>query len=78
MLAHRQRDDEDYVTKEIELALRNKWTVIPVLVDDASLPDPLQLPPSIRALPDCQAARFRQTNLDDDVEELSRPPQRDP
>jgi SIR2-like domain/TIR domain len=70
MLAHRQRDDEDYVTKEIELALLNGWTIIPVLVDDASLPDPLQLSPAIRALPDCQAARFRQTNLDDDVEEL--------
>ena len=71
MTAHRQRGDLDYVTKEIELALQNRWTVIPVLVDDASLPDPLQLPPAIRALPDCQAARLRQMNLDDDIGELS-------
>lgn len=71
MTAHRQRGDLDYVTKEIELALQNRWTVIPVLVDDASLPDTLQLPPAIRALPDCHAARLRQMNLDDDIEELS-------
>jgi hypothetical protein len=71
MTAHRQRGDLDYVTKEIELALQNRWTVIPVLVDDAGLPDALQLPPAIRALPDCQAARLRQMNLDDDIEELS-------
>jgi hypothetical protein len=71
MIAHRQRGDLDYVTKEIELALQNRWTVIPVLVDNAGLPDPLQLPRAIRSLPDCQAARLRQMNLDDDVEELS-------
>ena len=71
MLAHRQRGDLDYVTKEIELALQNRWTVIPVLVDNATLPDPLQLPRAIRALTDCQAARLRQMNLDDDVKALS-------
>ena len=78
MIAHRRRGDHDYVTEEIELALRNRWTVIPVLVDDASLPDPRELPPAIRALPGCQVARLRQTNLDDDVEDLSRPSERDP
>jgi hypothetical protein len=71
MIAHRQRGDQDYVAREIELALQNRWTLIPVLVDNAALPDPLQLPPAIRALPDCQAARLRQANLDDDVEDLS-------
>jgi SIR2-like domain/TIR domain len=71
MIAHRQRGDLDYVAKEVELGLQNGWTVIPVLVDEAGLPDPLQLPPAIRALPDCQAARLRQMNLDDDIEDLS-------
>jgi len=71
MLKHRQRGDEDYVTREIELALRNGWTVIPVLVDDASLPDPSKLPPAIRALWGRQVARLRQTSLDDDVQDLS-------
>ena len=68
--AHRQRGDLDYVVKEIELALQNRWIVIPLLVDEATLPDRLQLPPAIRALPDCQATRLRQANLDDDIEEL--------
>jgi hypothetical protein len=71
MLAHRQQGDLDYVAKELELALQNNWTVIPVLVDNASFPDRLQLPPAIRALPDCQAAPLRQTNLDDDIADLT-------
>lgn len=71
MTAHRQRGDEDYVIKEIELAIQHGWAVIPVLVDNASLPDRLQLPPSVRELPDCQAARLSQLNLDGDIEELS-------
>ena len=71
MLAHQQRGDLDYVTKEIELALQNGWTVIPVLVDNATLPDPHQLPRAIRSLANRQAARLRQLNLDDDVEDLS-------
>ncbi len=71
MLSHRQRGDEDYVIKEIELALQNGWTVIPVLVDDAGLPDPGELPPAIRALRGRQVARLRQTSLDDDVRDLS-------
>lgn len=70
MLSHRQRGDEDYVVKEIELALLNGWTVIPVLLNEAELPDPVTLPPAVRALPGRQAARLRQTNLDDDVRDL--------
>ena len=70
MLDHRQKGDEDYVTKEIDLAFRNKWTVIPVLVDDANLPDPGLLSPAIRDLRACQVAHLRQTSLDDDVRNL--------
>lgn len=71
MLSHRQLGDEDYVVKEIDLALRNRWTIIPVLVDDADLPDPALLPQAIRALPGYQAARLRQVSIDDDVRDLS-------
>ena len=73
MVAHRQQGDEDYVVKEIELGLRNGWTVIPVLVNDASLPTPRSLPPAIRALPGNQVARLRQTSLDDDISMSSVP-----
>jgi hypothetical protein len=70
MDAHRRRGDDDYVTQEIELGLRNGWTVIPVLLNDASLPDGRDLPLAIRALPRHQAALLRQANLDDDMESL--------
>src|SRR5579863_3004317 len=56
MLSRRQRGDEDYVVKEIDLALRNKWTFIPLLVDDAGLPDPGILPQAIRELGSYQVA----------------------
>jgi SIR2-like domain/TIR domain len=72
LATRRQRGGLDYVTKEIELALQNNWIVIPVLVENARLPDPAELPPAIRALPDCQVARLRQMNLDEDIEVLTR------
>ena len=71
MTAHHRQGDDDYVTKEIGLALQNRWTIIPVLLNDAALPNRSQLPPSIRALSDCQAARLRQTSLVEDTGELS-------
>jgi hypothetical protein len=70
LMTYGQRDTEDYVVQEIDLALQNGWTVIPVLVDDASIPDPLGLPRSIRALPALQTMYLRQTNLDDDIGNL--------
>lgn len=71
MDAHRRRGDDDYVAEEIELALQNGWLIIPVLVNEASLPDRTKLPAAIRTLPDCQVARLRQTSLDEDVNDLS-------
>ena len=71
MDAHRQRGDDDYVIKEIELGLRNGWTVIPVLLNEALLPDPRSLPPAVKALPGYQVAHLRQTSLDEDIEDLS-------
>jgi SIR2-like domain/TIR domain len=71
MDAHRRRNDEDYVVEEIELGLRSGWTVIPVLLNDATLPQPADLAPNIRALPGYQVAHLRQASLDDDIDELS-------
>jgi SIR2-like domain/TIR domain len=68
---HRRRGDEDYVLEEIELGLRKGWTVIPVLLNGAPLPQPPRLPMAIRALPGYQAAYLRQTSMDEDVDELS-------
>ena len=70
MDAHWRRDDHDYVVEEIELALRNGWTVIPVLLNNATLPEFARLPRCIRALLDYQAAWLRQDSLDGDIENL--------
>jgi hypothetical protein len=46
-----QRGEDDYVAKEIDLAFQTgpRVNVIPVLVEDAELPIPSQLPPSVGA-----------------------------
>jgi hypothetical protein len=67
---HQRRGDDDYVTREIDLGLRNGWTVIPVLLNDAPLPDGRDLPLAIKALPRHQVAHLRQASLDDDMESL--------
>jgi Caspase domain/TIR domain len=67
-----QRGDVDYVVKEIDLALRSgpPVTVIPVLVDDAEIPDPPSLPPALRALPKIQVERLRHATFLYDIEHL--------
>jgi hypothetical protein len=53
---------EDVHHQEIALALsRADVTVIPVLVDEAPLPRPEQLPPDLRKLPDQQARKIGDT-----------------
>src|ERR1035438_9484261 len=64
MDAHRRRGDDDYVASEIELGLRNGWAVIPVLLNDATLPDPRDLALALKELPRYQVAQLRQTSLD--------------
>ena len=70
MDAHRRRGDHDYVAQEIDLGMRNGWTVIPVLLNDAPLPEGRDLPLAIKALPRHHVARLRQTSLDADIEDL--------
>jgi hypothetical protein len=50
---------EDWVRKEIALALAWGIEVLPVLVDGASLPDPSELPDDIRDLTGHQTVFFR-------------------
>ncbi len=69
---HLHRGGEDYVSKEIDLALRSgpRMIVIPVLVDDTELPNPRELPPSLSKLLDCQQERLRHTHLRHDIDHL--------
>jgi len=73
LTAHQQRGDVDWVAKEIDLALRSRphVTVIPLLIDDATVPDVSDLPPSLRPLPGCQAERLHHDSLLDDMEHLA-------
>lgn len=64
-------DPADFVRIEIETAIARQKRVIPVLIKDASLPDELQLPPSLRPLVSVQAARVRsETHFRSDMQAL--------
>jgi hypothetical protein len=62
----------DVIKQEVEFALsRGSGThVVPVLVRDAVMPNPDQLPRSIRALCDMQAVELRYSRFDQDVDDL--------
>ena len=46
---------QDWVAREISLALKFGITVIPVLIDEAVMPSAEQLPPDLKTLPDKNA-----------------------
>lgn len=52
-------DPSDYVRIEIESALKRNIPVIPVLVDDATMPSPADLPPSLGSISFRNAAEIR-------------------
>jgi hypothetical protein len=64
-------DPKDVLMVELELALR-RWsgTVIPILVDGATMPSEVSLPRPIRALTRCEGAELRQASFDRDVARL--------
>src|SRR4029453_7203176 len=68
----RRRIDEpsDPVRLELEGALRRNLHVIPVLVDDAEMPDPEDLPQSVMALVRLRPMRVRRDNFRQDADRL--------
>ena len=66
----RLADADDWVRRELELAIRGGARVVPVLLDDAELPAAHSLPESIRGLADAQAYRITTDHLDRDVGDL--------
>lgn len=62
--------EDDYVRREVELALQLDKHIIPVLVDNAPMPTADQLPASIRELPDRNAERLRNDDFDNDVQSI--------
>jgi hypothetical protein len=68
--ARRLDKNDDFVRLEIEAALKRNIRVIPVLMQEATLPLPEELPPSMATLTDRQAVELDDSRWDSDVERL--------
>ena len=63
-------DPHDYVRLEIELALRAGLAVVPVLVEDAAMPQATDLPTSLADFARCQAVELSETRWRYDADQL--------
>ncbi|MGH3887159.1 MAG: toll/interleukin-1 receptor domain-containing protein [Pseudonocardiaceae bacterium] len=64
-------EPDDWVRKELELAVQYGKKIIPILLDETPMPRRDQLPESIRdVVIDCQAHRIRASSRGSDIEEL--------
>ncbi|MBZ0320422.1 MAG: AAA-like domain-containing protein [Anaerolineae bacterium] len=64
--------DDDYVRLEIAAALKRQIRVIPVLVDDATMPKEDRLPENLKLLVKCNAIYVRNDSFVDDIQRLVR------
>ena len=60
----------DYVRREIETALKQNILIVPVLVDEATMPSEQDLPPNLVALHRCHAVPLRHADFRRDIEKL--------
>jgi pterin-4a-carbinolamine dehydratase len=65
----RLNQEDDWVRREIEIALALDRTIIPLLFDDADMPS-ADLPDSITRLGDIQGLKVRTSSFDNDVQPL--------
>jgi hypothetical protein len=71
--ARRLLDPQDLVRVEVSRALaRDDVRVVPLLVDDAEMPDAAELPRDLKTLPERNGARISDATWDEDVERLAR------
>ncbi len=61
---------DDFVRKEIAEALREGIDVLPVLIGDAALPQPHELPPDLQALSRYQFRHIRARDPEPDIDRL--------
>lgn len=61
---------DDFVKREISTALQKGITVVPVLVGNAKMPAPAELPPELSALSHRHAFEIRDERFDDDAARL--------
>ncbi|MCB2261625.1 MAG: toll/interleukin-1 receptor domain-containing protein [Candidatus Thiosymbion ectosymbiont of Robbea hypermnestra] len=62
--------DGDFVRREIEVAIRDDITVIPVCVEGADIPKKTALPKSISSLPDSNAIFISQDDIEHGISKL--------
>jgi hypothetical protein len=65
-------DPDDFVRLELMAALESNRRLIPVLVNDAAMPDAQTLPPSLKPLSGVQAVTMSNERWDYDFERLTR------
>jgi hypothetical protein len=65
-------DPDDFVRLELKAALETGRRLIPVLVDDAPMPDAQTLPPALQPLAGVQAVNLSNERWDYDFERLTR------
>lgn len=65
-------DPQDYVTREISLALQAGMPILPVLIGDARMPQVDELPESIRALARYNALTVTDERWNHDVDRLAK------
>ena len=69
--APRLNNIHDFVRLQIDTALRRKTVIVPVLLEDALMPEVSFLPESLRPLLLLQAAQVREANFDSDIASLT-------
>jgi hypothetical protein len=70
---HRRIDDpEDLVRLELELAFARRASVIPILVEEVEMPRGVDLPQSLKKLPDYSALRLRDDDWDAHMKQIER------
>lgn len=63
-------DDDDMVRRETRLALASRAKVVPILLDEARMPRPGDLPADLKALPSINAFALRTAHFDEDMDDL--------
>lgn len=65
-------DDKDFVNIELTSALKNNIRIIPILVNDAQMPNRALWPAHLQAIPFLNAYEIRHNKWKDDVKNLSK------
>lgn len=63
-------DDDDMVRREARLALSSQATLVPILLDEARMPRPAELPADLKALSSINAFALRTAHFDEDMDDL--------